>query len=264
MHATLRQRQLRLHRRRAGWAYGDHGALILIRACSLLLIRGRQLQRRVHRRHADAGPRPASRPTSARSGARLRPRGHPRRRDPDLRLRPRDRDAGPGRPSRAPTPTTPRPRPTPCSQALDAVLGAGNYTDPAHRGGRPQGGRRAPAAGGPRDPALVPRRAGLPRVSVRVALRPRRGHRDGARHPRHLAFIGVDAARGQPDRGGGAAHDGRLLAQRHDRHLRPGAGESARSTSRTSFEEHPQPLDQRDPAADILTHGTTLCAPCSR
>ncbi len=84
------------------------------------------------------------------------------------------------------------------SHALDAVLGQGSYTVRPHRGGRPQGRRRAPAEGFPGDLPLLLRGAGLSGVPVRVALRPGGGDRDRARHSGHHRLHRRDAAGGEP------------------------------------------------------------------
>ena len=127
--------------------------------------------------------------------------------------------------------------------------GAGQLRGAPHRGGRPQGRRRAPAEGLPGDLPLLLRGAGLPGVPVRVALRPRRGDRDGARHSGHHRLHRRDAARGEPhDRGRGAV-DGGLLAERHDHHLRPGAGEPE-EVQEGPVRDGAQPRHQRDAAAE--------------
>ncbi len=134
-------------------------------------------------------------------------------------------------------------------QALDAVLGAGSYTVLRTEAVGPKVGGELRHKGLPGHPAFVLRRARLPRLPVRVALRARRGHRHRARHPRHDRLHRHHAAGGEPHGRGGGAVDGRLLAQRHDHHLRPRPGEPAQAQE-GSVRGHPQPLDQRDAAPE--------------
>ena len=195
----------------------------------------RQLQRRVHRRHPGPGRDQRRRPTSARAPQRARRRAASR----GPRSRPSAPTASswsaPGWPARAPTPTTPRRRPRPCSRRSTRRSAPGNYT--IHRteavGPKVGGELRQQAV----LAILLSFLAVLAYLAypVRVALRRRRRDRDRARHPGRARLHRVRPARGQPLRGGGAAHDRRLLAQRHDRDLRPDPREPApRSSGRAS------------------------------
>ncbi len=64
-----------------------------------------------------------------------------------------------------------------------------------------------------------------------------------------LAFIGLTRLEVSLFVVAGAAHDRRLLAERHHRHLRPDPGEPA-PLQAGPVRRSPQPLDQRDAAAD--------------
>src|ERR1051326_7926313 len=128
-------------------------------------------------------------------------------------------------------------------------FGAPNeYVVRTRRGGRPQGGARAPGQGVPRDLLLVHRHAHLSGVPLRVAVRPRRGTRDASRYPHHDRVHPLFEPRGEPGGRGRRAHHGRLLAQRHHHHLRPRAGEPAQVPAPEPVRD-PQSLDQRNAAA---------------
>src|SRR2546422_1905243 len=117
-----------------------------------------------------------------------------------------------------------------------------------HRGGRAEGGPRAPRQGVPGDLFLVHRHPVLPRVPLRVALRARRRARDVPRHPHHDRVHPLSRPRGE-SRGCGRGPDhGRLLAQRHDHHLRPRSREPAQVPAPEPVRD-PEPLDQRNAAA---------------
>ena len=73
-----------------------------------------------------------------------RPRGHPRRRDPELRRAERVRGARPGRASPAPTPTTPRRPPTRCARRSLPCSARATSRSP---GPRPSARRSAASSG---------------------------------------------------------------------------------------------------------------------
>ncbi len=134
------------------------------------------------------------------------------------------------------------------SEALDAVLGAGNYTVIRTEAVGPKVG------GELRQKAFLAILLSFFAVLAYLAYRfewrfglaavVATAHDIIATHRLHRGA----AAGGQPVRRGGRALDGGLLAQRHDHHLRPDAGEPAQAQE-GQLREHPQPVDQRDPAA---------------
>ena len=121
--------------------------------------------------------------------------------------------------------------------------------------GRPAGRRRAPRQGAPRDGGEPVRHRALhPRALRRVQLRLRGRGGHPARRLDHArgADPGEPARlpqrRDEPADGRRLPDHLRLLAQRHDRHLRPRAGEPA--AHEEAAEGRPRPLHQPDPVAD--------------
>ena len=172
--------------------------------------------------------RPRRRWTSARSAPGSRRQGIRGAEIQPVRQRPGVRRSGPGPPRRAPTPTTPR-RPR---QAVDQRARPGAGGRDLHRSARTEA--VGPKVGGElRQKALlaillvVRRGADLPGLPVRVAVRPGGRDRHRARHPHHARVHRRDQARGEPGGGRRGPVHGRLLAERHDHHLRPGPREPA-------------------------------------
>ncbi len=132
--------------------------------------------------------------------------------------------------------------------ALNQVIGASNYTVRSSQAVGPEGGPRSPHQGLPGHLPVVLRGARVPGVPVRVAVRAggRCGHvpRHRADHLLHRRHEDRDFAGG----GGGGALDGGVFAERHHRHLRPGAREPPQESPRSPG-RHSQPIGERDAAA---------------
>ena len=181
-HAVGRHR--RVHRCSGSlWVLGGHTAR-------------RQLQHRVHRRHADAAPVRAGRRTpmsfarrstqAGFTGAEIQQFGDATRVHRSRRRRGRQR-------ARRRTPTASAAQ---IDGALEAKLGRRIRRRRAHRGRRTARRRGAETQGDHRDPDLVPRHADLSRLPLRVALRRRGRHRHGARRPHDARVPRDDASRG--------------------------------------------------------------------
>ena len=135
--------------------------------------------------------------------------------------------SGPGWHARAPTPTTPRRPPRPCGRRSTPCSAPGNYTILRTEAVGPKVG------GELRQQAVLAILLSFLAVLAYLAYRFEwrfgvaaviaTAHDILATHRLHRAR----PARGQPLRGGGAAHDRGLLAQRHDRDLRPRPREPA-------------------------------------
>ena len=247
-HETLRQRQLRLPRQRR-IAYGITAAASSCIGLLVLVIRGVN-----YSVEFTGGTLVQVQTTKAVDVAALRSALQARGiDDAEIQNFGSDReyrDAGPGRASRARTPTTPRPRPAPSGEALDADARRGQL----HRSS-------APRRSAPRWAA-----SSASRPSSRSCCRSSRcwptwptGSSGGSASRRSSPRRTTSSPR-SPSSGSlrlevslfvvaGAAHDGGLLAQRHDHHLRPGPGEPAQAQA-GQLRERPQPVDQRDPAAE--------------
>src|SRR6266566_739728 len=111
-----------------------------------------------------------------------------------------------------------------------------------------EGGPRAAGKSPPRHPGQLPRDADLSRGPVRMALWSGGRHRDRARHRRDHRLHQRHASRSESRRRRGGADRGRILAQRHDHHLRPRARKPTQIPSPESVRD-PQSLDQRNVAA---------------
>ena len=256
----LRQRQLRLHRRSGGTPTASPACCSSIGLLVLLGLRP-QLQHRVHRRHAGPDRDQAPTWTSAqlRSGARRR-RASSAPRSRHFGSDQRVRRSAPGRrprrhrrrqhPGRRPSAVARRARPGARRGAVHASPGPRRS---APRSAASSGRRRCSPSCSRSSRCWPTSPSGSSGASASRPSSPRR-----TTSLTTIGFIAVHAPRGEPGGGRRGALDGRLLAQRHDHHLRPGPREPAQVSSAMPFSTILNRSINETLPRSVLTHGTTL------